>query len=370
MDINNDTLRLIVLDNAKEFGALVDKHIRNIRGTDKSYIVPILTPRFNNGEAKGQILETIRGKDIYIISDVGNHSITYQSHGHTMYMSPDEHFQDIKRIIGATLGHALSINVVTPLLYEGRQDKRESRESLDCAVALQELVNMGVNEIITFDAHNPGVQCAIPFHSFENLYPTKTALYDFVINEKINLNNLVVVGPDLGSSKRAKFYSNILECPLGLCYKDRDYSKVENGNNPIKTHKYIGEDLKDKDVIIVDDMIDSGGSIIDTANMMKKRGANNVYLMVTFSFFSKGIEKFDKAYQEGLFKRVYSTNVSYIKDELKIREWFYCVDCSKDLANVIDTINKKESITPYMNGKQELVKTLKLVRKKEGFFVK
>lgn len=366
MSSSNDTLRLIVLDNAKEFGELVNQQINKIRGTNQNYIVPVTVPRFNNGEAKGQILDTIRGKDIYIISDVGNHSITYKSHGYIMHMSPDEHFQDIKRIIGATLGHAESINVVTPLLYEGRQDKRESRESLDCAVALQELVHMGVNEIITFDAHNPGVQCAIPLHSFENLYPTKTALYDFVTNEKIDLNKLVVVGPDFGSSKRANFYSGILNCPLGLCYKGRDYTKIVDGCNPIQAHKYIGEDVKNKNVIIVDDMIDSGTSIIDTARMMKEKGATNVYLMVTFSFFSKGIDMFEEAYQNGIFKRIYSTNVSYIKEELKEKEWFYCVDCSKDLANVIDTLNKKQSITPYMNGKNELAKTLTLMKKKSG----
>ena len=359
-----DTLRLIVLDNCKEFGKLVNDRIKKLRNTNTDYIVPVLLPRFKNGEGKGQILESIRGKDVYIISDIGNHSITYESHGYTNHMSPDEHFQDIKRIIGAMMGHAASIKVIMPLLYESRQDKRESRESLDCAINLQELERLGVNEIITFDVHNPGVQNATPLLPFENLFPTKTALYDFFQNEEIDLNTLVVVGPDLGSSKRAKFYSNIIECPLGLCYKERDYSKVEDGTNQIKTHKYIGEDVKNKNVIIVDDMIDSGTSIIETAKMMKDKGANKIYLMVTFSFFSKGIEIFDEAYEKGYFNKIYSTNVSYIKEEAKNRSWFYSVDCSKDLALVIDTLNKKQSISHFMNGKQELAKTLQLRRKK------
>lgn len=355
-----DSLRLIVLENCKEFGLLVNSHIKNLRNTDKDYIVPILTPRFNNGEGKAQILESIRGKDVYILSDIENHEVTYKSHGYINHMGPDEHFQDIKRVIGAMTGHASSIKVIMPLLYESRQDKREGRESLDCALNLQELERLGVDEIITFDAHNPGVQNAIPLLPFSNLFPTKTALYDFILNEQVDLNNLVVVGPDLGSSKRAKFYANILECPLGLCYKERDYSQVQDGCNKIKTHKYIGADVKGKNVIIVDDMIDSGSSILETANMMMQNGANNVYLMVTFSFFSKGIEMFDEAYNKGYFNKIYSTNVSYIKEELKKREWFHSVDCSKDLALVIDTLNKKESITPFMNGKKELVKTLRL----------
>ncbi len=354
-----ETLRLIVLDNCKEFGELVNNHIKELRGVDTNYIVPVVTPRFNNGEGKGQILESIRGKDVYIISDIGNHGITYKSHGYVMHMSPDEHFQDIKRIIGAMMGHASSIKVIMPLLYESRQDKRESRESLDCAINLQELERLGVDEIITFDAHNPGVQNAVPLLPFSNLFPTRTALYDFVSNEKVNLDNIVVVGPDLGSSKRAKFYANILDCPLGLCYKERDYTKVEDGLNKIKIHKYIGEDVNGKNVIIVDDMIDSGSSILDTAKMMKEKGAENVYLMVTFSFFSKGIEKFEEFYKNGYFKKVYSTNVSYIKPELKDKEWFHSVDCSKDLALVINSLNYKQSITPFMNGKKELVKSLR-----------
>jgi len=362
MSSSNDTLRLIVLDNCKEFGSLVNEHIKSIRNSDCDYRVPILTPRFNNGEGKGQVLESIRGKDVYIISDIGNHGITYKSHGYDMHMSPDEHFQDIKRIIGAMMGHASSIKVIMPLLYCSRQDKRESRESLDCAINLQELERLGVNEIITFDVHNKGVQNAIPLLPFSNLFPTKTALYDFIINEKIDLKNLTVVGPDLGSSKRANFYANILKCPLGLCYKDRDYTKVEDGQNKMKTHKYIGEDVKDKNVIIVDDMIDSGGSILDTAKMMKNRGAKEVYLMVTFSFFSKGIEMFDEAYKNNCFTKIYSTNVSYIKPEAVERPWLHIVDCSKDLALVIDTLNKQESITPLMNGKRELAKTLQLKR--------
>lgn len=363
MNNSSTDLRLIVLDNCKEFGELVNKHIQKIRNSDFDYRVPVLTPRFNNGEGKAQILESIRGKDVYIISDIGNHGITYMSHGYTMHMSPDEHFQDIKRIIGAMMGHASSIKVIMPLLYCSRQDKRESRESLDCAINLQELERLGVDEIITFDVHNKGVQNAIPLLPFSNLFPTKTALYDFIMNEKIDFRNLTVVGPDLGSSKRANFYANILKCPLGLCYKDRDYTKVEDGQNKMKTHKYIGDDVKDKTVIIVDDMLDSGGSILDTAKMMKKRGAKEVYLMVTFSFFSKGIEMFDEAYNNNYFTKIYTTNVSYIKKEALEKPWLHVVDCSKDLALVIDTLNKKESITPFLNGKGELAKTLQMKKK-------
>lgn len=362
----DDTLRLIVLENCKEFGALVNKRINEIRGTEKNYIVPVITPRFNNGEAKGQILDSIRGKDVYILSDIGNHSITYKAHGYTVHMSPDEHNQDIKRIIGAMMGHANSIKLVMPLLYASRQDKREGKESLDCAINLQEFERLGVNEIITFDVHNLGVQNAVPLLPFSNLFPTKTALYDFIVNENIDLNNLVVVGPDTGSTKRANFYANILECPLGLCYKGRDYTQIIDGHNPIQEHKYMGEDVKGKSVIIVDDMIDSGGSIIDTAKMMKERGAQKVYLMVTFSFFSKGVEKFDEAYNKGYFDKVYSTNVSYIKEDAENKQWFHSVDCSKDLALVIDTLNKKQSISPFMNGKAELAKTLRLRRNNDN----
>lgn len=362
----DDTLRLIVLENIKEFGDLVNNHINEIRRTNKNYIVPINTPRFNNGEGKAQILDSIRGKDVYIMSDIGNNSITYESHGYTMHMSPDEHNQDIKRIIGAMTGHAESIKVIMPLLYGSRQDKRESRESLDCAINLQELERLGVNEIITFDVHNQGVQNAVPLLPFSNLFPTKTALYDFIVNENIDLNNLVVVGPDTGATKRANFYANMLQCPLGLFYKGRDYSQIVDGHNPIKVHKYIGEDVKDKFILIVDDMIDSGGSILDTARIMKEKGASKVYLMVTFSFFSKGIEIFDKAHKAGYFDKVYSTNVSYIKESVQNKAWFHSVDCSKDLALVIDTLNKKQSISSLMNGKAELAKTLSLRRNNEN----
>ena len=364
MDYDKENLSLIVLDNCKDFGQLVNDWIKKIRNTNTDYIIPIRLPRFRNGEGKGQILESIRGKDVYIISDIGNHSITYESQGYINHMSPDEHFQDIKRIIGAMMGHAVSIKVIMPLLYESRQDKRESRESLDCAINLQELERLGVNEIITFDVHNPGVQNAIPLLPFANLFPTKTALYDFFQNENIDINSLVVVGPDFGSSKRAKFYSSIIDRPLGLCYKERDYSKVLDGANQIKTHKYIGEDVKNKNVIIVDDMIDSGTSILETAKMIKERGANSIYFMVTFSFFSKGVEIFDDAYNKGYFNKVYSTNVSYVKDSAKEKVWFHSVDCSKDLALVIDTLNKQQSISPLMNGKEELAKELKLRRNK------
>ena len=248
MSFNNvsDSLRLIVFDNCKEFGNLVNEHLNKIRGTNSNYIVPIKECRFSNGEGKIQICETIRSKDLYIISDIGNHSITYNMFGYTNHMGPDDHFQDIKRVISAIKGHAKRINLIMPLLYSSRQHKRDSRESLDCAVALQELQNLGVHSIMTFDAHDPNVQNAVPFMSFENFYPTHTILDDFIDNEDIDLNNILLVSPDAGAMKRNIYYANMLKADVGMFYKRRDLTKVIDGKNPIVAHEYSGRDVARK----------------------------------------------------------------------------------------------------------------------------
>lgn len=357
--IENDDLRLIVLSNIKEFGRKVNNHLQELRGETKSYLVSIDEVRFNNGEAKIKINETIRNKDVYIISDIGNHSITYEMFGYQNHMGPDEHFADIKRIISAIRGQASSITVVMPLLYESRQHKRKGRESLDCAIALQELQTLGVKTIITFDVHDPNIQNAIPCLSFENFYPTHTILESFIEKEKLNYDNVLVVSPDTGAMDRAIYYANMLNTDVGMFYKRRDLSKIVDGKNPIVAHEYMGKDVKDKNVIVVDDMIASGGSMLEVAQELKKRGASKVYLIATFALFTSGLEKFNKAYKDGLFDMLYATNLTYINPKLKKQKWFYDVDCSRFLSRIINVLNRHKSITPLLNGKEEIVKLIR-----------
>lgn len=350
-------LKLVVMDNVKELGYKVNKHLNEINKNNIDYKVKMVSDRFSNGEGKVSIKESVNGTDLYIISDVGNYGISYMMHGREHFMSPDEHFEDIKRVIAATSGYASKINVIMPLLYESRQHKRRGNESLDCAIALQELERIGVDNIITFDAHDPSICNAIPRLPFENFYPTHTILEELI--EKEDINDMLVISPDMGAMERARYYADMLGCDVGVFYKRRDLSKVVNGKNPIVEHLYMGADVKDKDVIVVDDMIASGGSMIEVAEHLRNKGARNIYLIATFSLFTEGTEKFVKAHEDGLFNKLYSTNLSYVPDGIKSNEWYVDVDCSKYLALIIDTFNKKGDIEELWNGKKKVINKIK-----------
>lgn len=350
-------LKLVVMNNVKELGDKVNKHLNELNKNNTDYKVKMVSDRFSNGEGKVSIKESVNGTDLYIISDVGNYGISYMMHGREHFMSPDEHFEDIKRVIAATSGHASKINVIMPLLYESRQHKRRGNESLDCAIALQELERIGVDNIITFDAHDPSICNAIPRLPFENFYPTHTILEELI--EKEDINDMLVISPDMGAMERARYYADMLGCDVGVFYKRRDLSKVVNGKNPIVEHLYMGADVKDKDVIVVDDMIASGGSMIEVAEHLRSKGARNIYLIATFSLFTEGTEKFVKAHEDGLFNKLYSTNLSYVPDEIKSNEWYVDVDCSKYLALIIDTFNKKGDIEELWNGKKKVINKIK-----------
>lgn len=359
--ISMSKLKLVVMNNISELGMMVDKHLRDINKTEKSYIVKMKSDRFSNGEGKVSIERNVNGDDLYIISDVGNYGISYMMHGREHFMSPDEHFEDIKRVIAATSGHASKINVVMPLLYQSRQHKRRGNESLDCAISLQELERIGVDNIITFDAHDPSICNAIPRLPFENFYPTHTILEELI--QKEDVKDLLVISPDMGAMERARYYADMLSCDVGVFYKRRDLSKVVNGKNPIVEHMYMGADVNNKDVLVVDDMIASGGSMIEVCEHLREKGARNIYLIATFALFTEGIEKFVDAYDKGLFNKLYSTNLSYVPDEIKNNNWYVDVDCSRYLAIIIDTINKKGDIESLWNGKKQI---LKKIRKKLG----
>ncbi len=355
-----ENLKLIVLDNIKEVGENVNKELNYLKNTNQNYILPIKRDRFSNGEGKVTIEDTVRDKDIYIISDVGNYGITYQMHGLTHHLSPDEHFQDIKRVISALSGYPRKITLVSPLLYQSRQHKRKGKESLDCALALQELELLGVNHIVTFDCHDPNVANAIPNLPFENFYPTHTILQQLVQQEQ--LNNLLVISPDMGALERARYYADMLGSDVGVCYKRRDLSKVVNGKNPIVEHVYMGADVKEKNIIVVDDMISSGTSMLEVATLLKAKGANKIYFIATFALFTDGVDDFNHAYESQIFNRLYTTNLTYVAEEIKSSIWYQEVDCSKQIAEIINALHNKESLKPLHNGKEEI---LKLVRKRQ-----
>lgn len=349
----NGELGIIALKSCREIGERVDQHIRVKRNEGKYYLIDTQDMRFSNGEGKVQIGETVRGKDIYILCDVGNYSIQYKMFGFMNHMGPDEHFQDIKRTISAIRGKARRITVIMPLLYGSRQHRRKGRESLDCAMALQELERLGVDEIITFDAHDPNVQNAITLTSFENLYPTFDIVKAFITNEtdlNINKDKMIIISPDTGAMDRAIYYSSVLGVDVGLFYKRRDHSRIVNGKNPIVEHEYMGRDVAGCDVLIVDDMIASGESVLDIASELKKRDAKNVYIASTFAFFTEGIEKFQKYYEAGIISRVYSTNLSYLPEHVKEAEWFREVEMSFFLSLIINKLNRNRSIAPYLDA--------------------
>lgn len=328
-------LKIIAFENCKELGEKVDEYIKKMTKKKGSSLVNVKASRFNNGEGKLYIEESVRDKDLYILSDVGNYNITYDFHGIIHHMAPDEHFQDIKRVICAANGKFQKVNVIMPLLYESRQHRRKERESLDCALALQELEKLGVNNIITFDCHDPNVSNAIPTLPFENVFATETIIKEIFENEKIDKDKMLTISPDMGAMERARYYAEILRCDVGLFYKRRDLTKLVNGKNPVVEHVYLGKDPKDYTVMVVDDMVASGGSMLDVAKELKSRGAKQIILIATFALFSAGIDKLQQAYDEGLFDRMYSTNLTYVPDEIKKIEWYHDVDCSQLLAKTI-----------------------------------
>ena len=316
-----------------------------------SYILKSKVSRFGSGEGKGEILESVRGMDLYILVDVCNYSLTYTVAGQKNHMSPDDHYQDLKRIIAAVGGKARRITVIMPFLYESRQHKRTARESLDCAIALQELVRMGVDNIITFDAHDPRVQNAIPLHGFETVqaaYQFIKGLLTHVKDLKIDSEHMMVVSPDEGGMRRAIYIANVLGLDMGMFYKRRDYTRVVDGRNPIVAHEFLGTNVAGKDVIIVDDMISSGDSMIDVATELKKRDANRIFLFSTFGLFTNGFEKFDRAYEAGLFTNILTTNLIYQPPELLEKEWYISCDLSKYIAYIIDTLNHDSSISDLL----------------------
>lgn len=368
MSSRESSLRLVLMPNILKFGTLVDEKLKLIRGEEQSNIVNLKLDRFSNGEGKATLLDSIRGKDVFLLSDVGNYGpeSLYTSRGYEYLKSPDDHFQDIKRVISAMNGKENSLHVVMPLLYQSRQDKRKTTESLDCSDALRELEFRGVDGIITFDVHNPAVENALQHCSFDNLYPTYSVLSRFVEEEIYDPNNLMIVAPDTGAMDRAIYYADALGVDVGVFYKRRDFSKVVNGKNPIVEHKFLGNDVKGKDLIITDDMIASGSSILEVATDMKKRGANKIYLVATFPLFTEGeksVKAFDEANKEGVFHKLYTTNVTYVPEEIQNRDWFKEVDCSKYLAKIINAIYERESIRPFLDGRTKISEKMKTLGK-------
>ncbi len=327
---------------------------------ENSYLVRSSCPRFGTGEAKGILYDSVRGVDLFIMADVTNYSLTYTVCGHENHMSPDDHYQDLKRIISAANGKARRINVIMPFLYESRQHKRSQRESLDCAFALQELVDMGVSNIITFDAHDPRVCNAIPLYGFDSFNPPYQFIRGLLRAEpdlKLDKEHLMVISPDEGAMERAVYFAGVLGVEMGMFYKRRDYSRIVNGKNPIVAHEFLGDDLNGKDVIIIDDMISSGESMLDVARQIKNRGAKRVFVCTSFGLFTDGLEKFDEYYEKGYINRVVTTNLTYLPPELLSRPWYVEANMTKFLAAIIDCINHDTS-TEHVNDPTERIHAL------------
>ncbi|MBP5158796.1 MAG: ribose-phosphate pyrophosphokinase [Lachnospiraceae bacterium] len=360
-------LGVIALKSSSKLGEKVNDYLvrwRNVRDNEHtstiafqgyqrdSYLIDTVCPRFGTGEAKGIINESVRGYDIYILLDVCNYSLTYTVCGHENHMSPDDHFQDLKRVIAAIGGKARRITVIMPFLYESRQHRRSARESLDCAMALEELYNMGVESVITFDAHDPRVQNAIPLKTFENVRPSYQFIKGLLKNVpdiKFDPGHTMVVSPDEGAMERAVYFANVLGLDLGMFYERRDYTKIVNGRNPIVAHEFLGNTLEGRDAIIIDDMISSGDSMIDVAKELKKRNAGRIFMCSTFGLFTNGLEKFDEAFESGLIYRVITTNLIYQTPELLSRPWYISADMSKYIALLIDTLNHDHSISELLD---------------------
>ncbi len=366
------SLGIIPLPGCKVFGEKIDDYLvkwRTERESEHknslafagyqrdSYIIAASVPRFGSGEGKGVILQSVRGDDIYIMVDVCNYSLTYSLFGEENHMSPDDHYQDLKRIIAAVGGKARRITVIMPFLYESRQHKRSSRESLDCAIALQELVAMGVDNIITFDAHDPRVQNAIPLHGFETVQPAYQfikGLTSYVDDLQIDADHMMVISPDEGGMGRAIYIANVLSLDMGMFYKRRDYTSIVNGRNPIVAHEFLGSSVEGKDVLIIDDMISSGESMLEVAAALKARKAKRVFMAATFGLFTNGLSAFDKAYEDGIIDRVLTTNLIYQTDELLHKEYYINCDMSKYIAYIVDTLNHDVSISDLLNPSERI----------------
>lgn len=368
-------LKIVALEGCRDLAKEVDKYLVDFREKgnqefqdtpnfhgyhEETYLLKSSCPRFGSGEAKGILYESVRGDDLFILADVMNYSLTYKVCGHENHMSPDDHYQDIKRIISAANGKARRINVVMPFLYESRQHKRSQRESLDCAFALQELIDMGVSNIITFDAHDPRVCNAIPLYGFDSFNPPYQyikALSRAVPDLQIDKDHLMVISPDEGAMGRAVYFAGVLGVDMGMFYKRRDYSTIVNGKNPIVAHEFLGDDLHGKDVIIIDDIISSGESMLDVARQIKDRGANRVFVCAAFGLFTDGLEKFDEYHEKGYISKVITTNLVYQSPELLSRPYYTEANMTKFLAAIIDCINHDVS-TEHVNDPTERIQRL------------
>ncbi|MBO4327383.1 MAG: ribose-phosphate pyrophosphokinase [Clostridia bacterium] len=357
---------LIVMESCSDLGQRVDKHLKAFHEEQNgicpdTFIIKSRCPRFSNGEAKGIIDESVRGKDIYILTDVGNYSLTYKFMGIENHMSPDDHYADLKRIISAIGGKAKRINVIMPFLYGGRQHKRAARESLDCASAMIELQNLGVTNIITFDAHDSRVSNAIPLTGFEDVHPyyqlMKSILRE-VPDIQVDKEHLMMISPDEGGIHRNLYYSTLFGLDLGIFVKRRDFSRIVNGRNPIVAHEFIGSSVKGKDVLIMDDMLSSGDSILDIAKELKRRKANRVFAGVTFALFTEGIKEFEAYYKKGLIDKIFATNLTYRRPELADKPWFVEVSMSKYIAKLVDALNYDESISVLLDPQQRIMNLL------------
>ena len=377
-------LGIIALDSFKDQAAKVDEFIAGWRsnrtgtythtiafsGYQKdSYLIDAKTPRFGSGEAKGIINETVRGKDLYILVDVGNYSMTYSLCGHENRMSPDDHYQDLKRVIAAVGGKARRINVIMPFLYESRQHKRSRRESLDCALALQELTKMGVENIITFDAHDPRVHNAIPLKGFETVQPGYQFIKGLLREVKdlqIDAKHMMVISPDEGGTGRAIYLANVLGLDMGMFYKRRDYAHIVNGRNPIVAHEFLGSSVEGMDVIIIDDMISSGESVLEVAKELKARKAKRVFAAATFGLFTNGLSKFDEAYEQGLIDKILTTNLTYQTPELLSKPYYINCDMSKYIALIIDTLNHDATMSELLDPVKRIHKVINAYKEEQN----
>ena len=380
-------LKLLALDSCKELGDRVNEYLVDFRKnvhndikqdpafrgySEENYLIKAACPRFGSGEGKGVLSESVRGKDVFLMVDVCNHSLTYTVNGYENHKSPDDHYQDLKRMIAAIAGKAHRINVIMPFLYEGRQHKRSGRESLDCAYALKELSEMGVSNFITFDAHDPRVQNATPLKGFDNFTPPYQFIRSLLRYEKdliIDKDHMIVISPDEGALDRAVYFSSVLGVDTGMFYKRRDYSKVVNGKNPIVAHEFLGDNIEGKDVIIIDDMIASGGSMIDTAKQLKAMKAKRVFVCCTFGLFTEGLAAFDEAYANGVFDRVVCTNLTYLPPEILERDYFVTADMSKFLASIVDFMNHDISMGNVLTPTEKIHEVLAKYNDREDVLI-
>ncbi|MBO4679535.1 MAG: ribose-phosphate pyrophosphokinase [Lachnospiraceae bacterium] len=378
-------LKVCALDSAAKLGKSVDNYLVDFRKTlrtglktdpafegyaEPSFLIDAECPRFGSGEGKGIFNESVRGKDLFILVDVCNSSITYSMNGYINHKSPDDHYQDLKRIIQAATGKAKRINVIMPYLYEGRQHKRNGRESLDCAYALEELYSMGVENIITFDAHDPRVQNAAPLSGFDNFSAYYQFLKTLLESEEdmiIDKEHTVVISPDEGALDRAVYFASVLGVDAGMFYKRRDYSKMVNGKNPIVAHEFLGDNIDGKDVIIVDDIISSGESILDTARQIKEKNAKRIFLMATFGQFTSGMDAFDKAYEQCVFDKIITTNLIYTKPEVKAKSYYLEADVSKFIAQIIDFMNHDLSVGNVITSTEKIHEVLDKYNDRQKF---